>query len=72
MSTDSACENTQRDILELLCSDQWSNAACCGYLIIAGKTLGLSNELLQALLNAMENAFERYSVEHAKTKFMNY
>lgn len=72
MKTDLPCPKSQCDIMELLCSDQWSNAACCGYLIIASETLGLPNEQLQLLLDAMENAFEHHTVENAKKIYMNY
>jgi hypothetical protein len=72
MSTDDKSSINQRDILRLLCDEQWSNAACCGYLIIACETLGYSHEKADLLLNAMKNAFNQHSVEQAKSKYIKY
>lgn len=68
------CEKnmTQKDILNLLCDEQWSNAACCGYVILACENLGYNKEKIRLLLNSMDNEFSRKTVDQAKTKYYNY
>jgi hypothetical protein len=49
--------------------EDWSNAACCGYAIIAGKSAGLSEGRLRSLLSSLKTAFDAYSVEEAAQKY---
>jgi hypothetical protein len=50
MSIDTGKEISFGDALRLLCDEQWSNMACCGYLVIACEKLSYSREQTQALL----------------------
>ncbi len=43
----------------------WSNAACKGYLIRAGLSVGLDREQIMQLLQAMSWAFDDISVNQA-------
>lgn len=65
-------EADNSDILRLLCNEQWSNAACCGYLIKACETLDYSREQINALLIAMKAAFEQFSTDKAKDVYIRY
>lgn len=60
------------NIAQFLCEEQWSNSACCGYVLIACKELGYSEKKIDELLSALNDTFGNYSVECAKKKFMNY
>ena len=60
------------NIVNFLCEEQWSNNACCGYVLIACKTLGYSEKQIDQLLSALNDTFGNFSVECAKEKYMNY
>lgn len=60
------------NLVQLLCEEQWSNNACCGYVLIACKALGYSEKQINELLSALNDAFSNYSVECAKEKYLNY
>lgn len=61
-------ENKNRNIMALLCSETWSNSACCGYVLFAAKSLGYSKEQINELISSINDAFENHSVEEAKRK----
>jgi len=60
---------TQNEVLSYLCDEQWSNAACCGYLIFACENLGYSSAQTDNILNSMQDVFNRKTVEQAKQKY---
>ena len=62
----------EKDILRLLCDEQWSNAACCGYLILACKQLGYDQTQIELLLNSLQYAFDRRTVDQAKKAYYEY
>jgi len=62
----------EKDVLRLLCDDQWSNAACCGYLIYACEGLGCTKEQTDTLLALMQDAFNRKTLDQAKTKYYDF
>lgn len=49
----------------LLYGERWSNAACCGYLILACKDLGVEKLQVDLLLGSMKYVFEVFPVEAA-------
>jgi|GEM_PF-1424578 len=63
---------TQKDILDYLCDEQWSNAACCGYVILACENLGYNKKQIEHLINSMQDAFNLKTVEQAKQKYHKY
>ena len=56
----------------ILSGEQWSNAACCGYLLLACKSLKLERAQIDTLLSCMKAVFDSYSVESAKDVYMRY
>ena len=62
----------EKDVLRLLCDEQWSNAACCGYLIYACEKLGYNNAQIDSLLISIEEAFNRKAVDQAKKKYYDF
>ena len=70
----SICEKDipNKEVLHFLCNEQWSNAACCGYLIFACEKQGFDKEKINMLLNSMQDVFDRKTVEQAKQKFCDY
>ena len=68
------CEKdmSQKDMLHYLCDEQWSNAACSGYLIFTCEYLGYSEKQIGNLLNSMQDTFGNRTIEQAKKKFYNY
>lgn len=61
--------SNSKDILNYLCDEQWSNAACCGYLIFACENLGYNEEQIRQLLKATEDIFNIKTVGQAKQKY---
>jgi len=55
----------------MLCGEQWSNAACYGYLLLVCDSLKYEKGQKDALLNCMKSMFESYSVEAAKDVYMS-
>ncbi len=53
----------------LLSSDKWSNAACCGYVLLACKNLGYTKQQSKSLLEAVNAAFENYTIQQAKKEY---
>ena len=62
---------TSSELLLALCSDQWSNAACCGYATIACQMLGYTKKETAYFLAALEATFENYEVASAERKYYN-
>lgn len=60
----------KESILHHLFDEQWSNNACCGYALIACKALSYSNEQTCSLIAAINDAFENYTVDEAKQKYI--
>jgi hypothetical protein len=56
----------KESLREMLCGEQWSNAACCGYLLLACDNLNLDKTQIEALLSSMKAMFDSCSVESAK------
>lgn len=54
---------------ELLGSDIWSNAACCGYVLLACKNLGYTKQESRNLLEAVNAAFENYTIQQAEKEY---
>lgn len=50
----------------LLGSDTWSNAACCGYVLLACKRLGYNKQESRNLLEAVNAMFENYTIQQAE------
>lgn len=64
-------ENGQalNSLSDFLNSDKWSNAACCGYAILAGKNLGYTRQEIQKLLTALDTTFSNYTLREAETRY---
>ena len=54
---------------ELFGSDTWSNAACCGYVLLACKNLGYTQQESRNLLKAVNAAFENYTIQQAEKEY---
>jgi len=59
-------------MLQLLCDEQWSNAACSGYLILACEKEGYTRVQTKKLLKYMEDAFSQKTIEQAKKKYYDF
>jgi len=66
MKNGQAC--SKENILRYLCDEEWSNDACCGYVLIACKALGYTDEQKRNLISAINDAFGNYTVDEAKQK----
>lgn len=53
----------------LLGSHIWSNAACCGYVLLACKNLGYTKQESSNLLEAVNSAFENYTIQQAEKAY---
>lgn len=53
----------------LLGSDIWSNAACCGYVLLACKNLGYTKKESRSLLEAVNAAFGNYTIQQAEKEY---
>lgn len=56
-------------ISALLGSDIWSNAACCGYVLLACKNLGYTKKESQNLLEAVNSTFKNYTIQQAEKEY---
>lgn len=56
-------------ISALLGSDTWSNAVCCGYVLLACKNLGYTKQESQNLLEAVNSAFKNYTIQQAEKEY---
>lgn len=58
-----------KTISELLGNDTWSNAACCGYVLLACKNLGYTKQESQNFLEAVNSAFKNYTIRQAEKEY---
>ena len=56
-------------ISALLESDIWSNAAYCGYVLLACKNLGYARQEIQNLFEAVNLAFKNYTIQQAEREY---
>lgn len=54
---------------ELFGSDTWSNATCCGYVLLACENLGYTQQESRNLLKAVNAAFENYTIQQAEKEY---
>ncbi len=54
---------------KLLGSDMWSNAACCGYVLLACKNLGFTKSEIKRVLGALNMVFSNYTVPEAEKRY---
>ena len=50
-------------------SDTCSNAACCGYVLLACNNLGYTKQESRNLLEAVNVAFENYTIQQAEKEY---
>ena len=60
------------DFIHLLNADQWSNAACMGYVIKACQRLDYSIEEISNLFKMLNTIFSNFTVEEAAEEYRNY
>ena len=60
------------DFLNLLCANQWSNAACMGYAIKACKALDYSEKEISEFVTALNAMFSNFTLEEAEEEYRNY
>lgn len=60
------------DIQNYLSEEKWSNAVCCGYLILACENLGYDGEEIALLLHSLHDVFNRLTTDQAKRKYIDY
>ena len=60
------------DFFNLLNSNQWSNAACMGYVIKACKSLDYSTEEISTLLEMLNTLFSNFTVEEAEKEYRSF
>lgn len=53
----------------LLGSDIWSNAACCGYVLLACKNLGYTKQESRSLLESVNATFGNYTIQQAEKEY---
>jgi hypothetical protein len=61
----------KKEIMELL-SEQWSNAACCGYVIETCTSLRFDKSMVNLILKELRNSFGIMTVEQAKKVYYDY
>lgn len=60
------------DFLKPIAEDRWSNAACMGYVIKACQASGYPDEEISELLKALNTMFSNFTLEEAKSIYMDY
>jgi hypothetical protein len=50
---------------------EWSNQTCLGYAIMAAEKAGMSEEVIQSLVRAMQNRFDFKTLEEAAEYYRN-
>lgn len=60
------------DFFNLLCANQWSNAACMGYAIKACKALDYSEKEISEFVTALNAMFSNFTLEEAEEEYRNY
>lgn len=61
----------KQEITDLF-SEQWSNAACCGYVIRACKSINLDKATTDHILKGLQDAFEAVTVEQAEKIYCDF
>jgi hypothetical protein len=61
----------KKEIMDLL-SEQWSNAACCGYVIEACTSLRLDKSMIDSILKGLRDSFEIKTVKQAEKIYYDY
>lgn len=62
---------TKEELVELL-GDNWSNAACCGYVIKTCENIGLSSKETKEIITQIKLLFDKYTVDEAKNIFYRF
>ncbi|MER2149898.1 MAG: hypothetical protein ABS987_12220 [Ruminococcus sp.] len=60
------------DFFNLLCANQWSNAACMGYAIKACKVLDYSEKEISEFVITLNAMFSNFTLEEAEEEYRNY
>ena len=60
------------DFLNLLFANQWSNAACIGYVIKTSKVLDYSDKEINAFINTLSAMFSNFTLEEAEEEYRRY
>ena len=60
------------DFFNLLCANQWSNAACMGYAIKACKALDYSEKEISEFVITLNAMFSNFTLEEAEEEYRNY
>lgn len=53
-------------------TQSWSNEACIGYAIVACRNLDISQNQTNEIISQLKIAFSNYTLEDAKSIYMNY
>ena len=61
----------KKEIMNLL-SEQWSNAACCGYVIEACTSLRFDKSMIDSILKGLYDSFEIKTVKQAEKIYYDY
>ena len=61
-----------KEMKNLLMDEPWSNAACIGYVIMACEELNIEKSDTTKMINQLNSIFDRYSIEDAKDRYINY
>lgn len=60
------------DFFNLLCANQWSNAACMGYAIKTSKALNYSEKEISEFVTTLNAMFSNFTLEEAEEEYRNY
>lgn len=60
------------DFFNLLCANQWSNAACMGYAIKACKALDYSKKEIREFVITLNAMFSNFTLDEAEEEYRNY
>lgn len=60
------------DFFSLLCANQWSNAACMGYVIKTCKVLNYSEKEISEFVTTLNAMFSNFTLEEAEEEYRNY
>ena len=60
------------DFLNLISANQWSNAACIGYVIKTCKALDYSDKEINAFVNTLSAMFSNFTLEEAEEEYRNH
>lgn len=60
------------DFFNLLCANQWSNAACMGYAIKTCKALNYSEKEISEFVITLNAMFSNFTLDEAEEEYRNY